>query len=99
MEVLARVDVFGNAHEIESVDLPNGRSSEYCPAADKERPAPPVAPSLDRMIEQVLLVGNTDTGAESPLENILVVKMVRRLHKTHPMVGKQWNRLAQRGGH
>ncbi len=97
MEMLAGVDVLGNAHEVEPVYLLNGRPAEHRAAADKKCAAPAVPSSLNGMVEQVLFIGDAETRAEGALEDILVIKMVRRLHESHPRIGKKRHRLFQEG--
>ena len=89
MEVLAGMNVFGDAHQVKSIQRGDRRPSKDGPAADEERPAPALATALDRVIEQVLFVRNARAGAEGPLKNILVVEVVRRLHKADAGVSEK----------
>ena len=97
--VLAGVNVFGDAHQVESVQFGDRRPPENGSTTDEECTLPALASALDRMIEQILFVRNSGADAEGPLKNILVVEVVRSLDETHFWICEKWDGLRQKCRH
>jgi hypothetical protein len=83
VKVLAGVNVFSDAHQVEPVQLGDRRSPEYGSASDEEGALPALPPTLDRMVEEVLLIRDTRACGQGSLKNILVIEMVRSLDEAY----------------
>ena len=89
MKVLAGVDVFSDAHQLEPVQFHDGGSPKHRATSHEESTTPALSPALDGMVEHVLFVGDARGCAQRALKDVLVIEVMRSLDEPHARVGEE----------